>query len=168
MLRAGAVNATWYRRCAEILAVESVLDVPQELFDDDNGGLGALDDMLLTAENVEPTPKSILGYQYSVDCILKAWLLSRHLARVTPDLNAVVMLATSIGLQPEMADAVADALARGTLKLPGKEILRESHFRLNLLDLMYQRELHNSFFFFRALPQRGQFKTGETQLLRDS
>ena len=106
----------------------------------------ALDDVLLTAENVEPTPKAILGYQYAVDCILKAWLLSRHLARVTPDLNAVVMLATSIGLQPEMADAVADALTRGTLKLPGKEILRESHFRLNLLDLMYQRELHNSLF----------------------
>ena len=131
---------------AEILAVKSVLDPPTPSDDEPN----ALDDVLLTAENVEPTPKAILGYQYADDCILKAWLLSRHQARVTPDLNAVVMLATSIGVQPEMADAVADALTTGTLKLPGKENLREFHFRLNLLDLMYRRELHNSFFFFDA------------------
>ena len=61
----------------------------------------------------------------------------------------MITLATSIGLQQDFAEADATGFASGTLRVPGKEVLRESHFRINLLDLLFQREMHQTFNFAR-------------------
>ena len=81
---------------AEIAAM--VLPLPPALNDDDPMPMRLDDGCLVTADNARGSTKSIAGFEYNVDCLIKSWLLSRHLARVSADLNAVVVLATSIGL----------------------------------------------------------------------
>lgn len=102
-----------------------------------------------------------IDFFYKPRVVMRAWALSQLLSAQKTPLRTIVQMSLSLVLEATEAQAIKEAIKQGTVKLPGREVLRVASFRMNLLDLLFQRELCRTHDGFRYLAsdasKQGQF-----------
>lgn len=98
----------------------------------------------LIADNFVAGPSSAVPHVYVVPVLLIAWRLKTMLRSGKQSLKEVVSLALKLACPPGLLDTVLHHVNSGVVKLPGREVLRLADFRINLIDILYQRSLANN------------------------
>lgn len=93
--------------------------------------------------------------------VMRAWSLSQLLGAQKTSMQSVVKTAIGLTLDATEAEGTKAAIDQGVVKSPGREVLRVASGRLDLLDLLYQRELcrtHDSFRYLASdASKQGQY-----------
>jgi hypothetical protein len=101
-------------------------------------------------QNVVPAHASIRNVSqdmFKPETILTAWKLKATFKSGKTALPDVIEMALKLACPPNMLQHLLHDVKSGKTRLPSRETLRKADFRLNLLDLLFQRKLleNNSF-----------------------
>jgi hypothetical protein len=88
-------------------------------------------------------------YEYRVDIILVAWQLRICLRSGKTSLKKIIRLALRLSVSEGIVEATMKAIDDGMVRVPNKDTLQKCEHRMNLLDILWQRELLDQFEFAR-------------------
>eukprot|EP00969_Alexandrium_andersonii_P046422 2037129-Alexandrium_andersonii.AAC.1 len=122
------------------------IDVPSAVLflSEPERGTEAYQGGLVVANNKEAFPAQSIAIpsRYKVECILNAWLLRSMLSSGKTPLCQVIEQSAKLSLRRPFAEEVAASMRDGSLQVPSRETMRVAEYKLNLVDLLYQRAGH--------------------------
>lgn len=92
---------------------------------------------------------SAVAYTFKPESLMTAWALHVRLLGSVTSLEEVIKLSLKLTLSPEQSESMCRALDAGDVRVPSLRVVRRVGFKLNILDMLFQRHLALSTAYFR-------------------
>eukprot|EP00972_Heterocapsa_arctica_P104897 15458960-Heterocapsa_arctica.AAC.1 len=103
-------------------------------------GHGAMGLGSMLAEN-NGVGSRLQGIIFKPEVLLLAWAFAQQMSSYKAPLGIVICMALRLVLSSEVADEICKAIQDKRVQLPCRELVRQVAKRINMIDLLWQREL---------------------------
>ncbi len=100
-------------------------------------------------QNVVQRPGNVSQDMFKPEVILMAWKIKASLKSGKTALSDIIEMSLKMACPKDILPRALHDLRSGVTRIPGREVLRKADFRVNLIDLLYQRQLLNNHVFAR-------------------